>query len=307
MQNKRLIFMGSPKIASQYLEALIRNNFSITAVFSQPPKKKLRGMKVIESEVHQLAKKNNIEVFCPNIFDKNTIEIVKNLNPDLIIVMAYGKVLPKEILDLPSFGCINIHVSLLPRWRGAAPIEHSLINGDKETGVSIIQLIERLDAGPIINQKKVAIEVDCNKNELSEKLTNVGIKLIVETIPLIFDKQISFTNQDENYATYANKISSENRKIDFNKSVNEVLNLIRAHSPKPGAWFTIKNERIKIIKARKSNSVGNPSTILNETFDIGCNDGSIEPLILQREGKNAISKDDFLRGYSFKVNEVINA
>ena len=307
MQNKRLIFMGSPKIASQYLEALIRNNFSITAVFSQPPKKKLRGMKVIESEVHQLAKKNNIEVFCPNIFDKNTIEIVKNLNPDLIIVMAYGKVLPKEILDLPSFGCINIHVSLLPRWRGAAPIEHSLINGDKETGVSIIQLIERLDAGPIINQKKVAIEVDCNKNELSEKLTNVGIKLIVETIPLIFDKQISFTNQDENYVTYANKISSENRKIDFNKSVNEVLNLIRAHSPKPGAWFTIKNERIKIIKARKSNSVGNPSTILNETFDIGCNDGSIEPLILQREGKNAISKDDFLRGYSLKINDIINA
>ena len=307
MENKKLIFMGSPKIASQYLEALIRNNFSITAVFSQPPKKKLRGMKVIESEVHQLAKKNNIEVFCPNIFDKNTIEIVKNLNPDLIIVMAYGKVLPKEILDLPSFGCINIHVSLLPRWRGAAPIEHSLINGDKETGVSIIQLIERLDAGPIINQKKVAIEVDCNKNELSEKLTNVGIKLIVETIPLIFDKQISFTNQDENYVTYANKISSENRKIDFNKSVNEVLNLIRAHSPKPGAWFTIQNERIKIIKARKSNSNGNASTILNKTFDIGCNDGSIEPLILQREGKNAISKDDFLRGYSFKVNEVINA
>ena len=130
MQNKRLIFMGSPKIASQYLEALIRNNFSITAVFSQPPKKKLRGMKVIESEVHQLAKKNNIEVFCPNIFDRNIIETVKNLNPDLIIVMAYGKILPKEILDLPVFGCINIHVSLLPRWRGAAPIEYSLINGD---------------------------------------------------------------------------------------------------------------------------------------------------------------------------------
>ena len=114
-------------------------------------------------------------------------------------------------------------------------------------------------------------------------------------------------DRDDNDATYANKISSLNRKINFNKSVNEVLNLIRAHSPKPGAWFTIQNERIKIIKARKSNSSGNASTILNETFDIGCNDGSIEPLILQREGKNAISKDDFLRGYSFKVNEVINA
>ncbi len=246
-------------------------------------------------------------LFCPNIFDKNTIEIVKKLNPDLIIVMAYGKILPKDILDLPPFGCINIHVSLLPRWRGAAPIEHSLMSGDKETGISIIQLIEKLDAGPIIKQKKVDIEDDCNKNELSQKLTEVGIKLLVETIPLIFDKKISYSDQDDNDATYANKISSLNRKINFNKSVNEVLNLIRAHSPKPGAWFTIQNERIKIIKARKSNSNGNASTILNETFDIGCNDGSIEPLILQREGKNAISKDDFLRGYSFKVNEVINA
>ena len=305
--DKKIIFMGSPKIASDYLEALIENNFIISAVFTQPPKKKSRGMKIIESEVHQLANKNNIEVFCPNIFDKNTIEIVKKLNPDLIIVMAYGKILPKDILDLPPFGCINIHVSLLPRWRGAAPIEHSLMSGDKETGISIIQLIEKLDAGPIINQKKIDIEDDCNKNELSQKLTDVGIKLLVETIPLIFDKKISYSDQDDNYATYANKISSLNRKINFNKSVNEVLNLIRAHSPKPGAWFTIQNERIKIIKARKSYSIGNASTILNETFDIGCNDGSIEPLILQREGKNPISKDDFLRGYSFKVNEVINA
>ena len=164
MNHKKIIFMGSPKIASDYLEVLIKNNFVISAIFSQPPKKKSRGMKIIESEVHQLANKNNIEVFCPNTFDKNTIQIVKNLNPDLIIVMAYGKILPKEILDIPSFGCINIHVSLLPRWRGAAPIEHSLMNGDKETGISIIKLIEKLDAGPIINQKKIDIQHDDNKN-----------------------------------------------------------------------------------------------------------------------------------------------
>mgnify|MGYP001410521948 FL=1 len=307
MNNKKIIFMGSPKIASDYLEALIKNNFEISAVFSQPPKKKSRGMKIIESEVHQLSNKNKIEVFCPNTFDKNTIDIVKKLNPDLIIVMAYGKILPKDILDLPPFGCINIHVSLLPRWRGAAPIEHSLMNGDKETGISIIQLIEKLDAGPIINQRKIDIKDDYNKNELSQKLTEAGIKLLVETIPLIFDKKISYSNQNDNDATYAKKISSQNRKINFNKSVDEVLNLIRAHAPKPGAWFTIQNERIKIIKARKSNSNGSPSTIINDSFDIGCNDGSIEPLILQREGKNIISKNDFLRGYNFKINEKINA
>ena len=307
MNNKKIIFMGSPRIASDYLKELIKNNFLISAVLSQPPKKKSRGMKIIESEVHQLASKNNIEVFCPNIFDRNTIETVKNLNPDLIIVMAYGKILPKEILDLPVFGCINIHVSLLPRWRGAAPIEYSLINGDKETGISIIQLTDKLDAGPIITQKKVVIEDNCNKKELSEKLTKVGIKLLIETIPLIFNKKITYSVQDENYASYTRKISSEDRKINFNKSVKEVLNLIRAHSPKPGAWFTIQNERIKIIKARKSNYTGSASTIIDKSFNIGCNDGSIEPLILQREGKNIISKDDFLRGYSFNINDIVNA
>ena len=140
MNNKKIIFMGSPKIASDYLEALIKSNFIISAVFSQPPKKKSRGMKIIESEVHQLANKNNIEVFCPNTFDKDTIETVKKLNPDLIIVMAYGKILPKDILDLPPFGCINIHVSLLPRWRGAAPIEHSLMNGDKAVSYTHLTL-----------------------------------------------------------------------------------------------------------------------------------------------------------------------
>ncbi len=307
MTNKKIIFMGSPKIASDYLESLIQNNFFISAVFSQPPKKKSRGMKIIESDVHQTANKNNIKAYCPNTFDKNTIETVKNLNPDLIIVMAYGKILPKEILDLPSFGCINIHVSLLPRWRGAAPIEHTLINGDKESGVSIIQMVEKLDAGPIINQKKISIEDNCNKSELSKKLTEVGTKLLVATIPLIFDKKISYSIQNDNYVTYAKKISANNRKINFNKSVNEVLNLIRAHSPKPGAWFTIQGERIKIIKARKSNSTGNASTIINDKFNIGCNNGSIEPLLLQREGKNIISKDDFLRGYSFEINDIINA
>ena len=307
MNNKKIIFMGSPKIASDYLESLIQNNFYISAVFSQPPKKKSRGMKIIESDVHQTANKNNIKVYCPNTFDKNTIETVKNLNPDLIIVMAYGKILPKEILDLPLFGCINIHVSLLPRWRGAAPIEHTLINGDKESGVSIIQMVEKLDAGPIINQKKISIEDNCNKNELSKKLTEVGTKLLLVTIPLIFDKKISYSIQNDNYVTYAKKITANNRKINFNKSVNEVLNLIRAHSPKPGAWFTIQGERIKIIKARKSNSTGNASTIINDKFNIGCNNGSIEPLLLQREGKNIISKDDFLRGYSFEINDIINA
>ena len=307
MNNKKIIFMGSPKIASQYLDALLKNNLVISAVFTQPPKKKYRGLKVIESEVHQLANKYNIKVYYPNTFDNDTIKIISNLKPDLIIVMAYGKLLPKEILNLPIFGCINIHVSLLPRWRGAAPIEYALINGDKNTGISIIKLTEKLDAGPVINQKKVEIDDNFNKIELSNKLTDVGTKLLIETIPLIFKEKISYSIQDNNLATYANKISSEDRKIDFNKSVNEVLNLIKAHSPTPGAWFTIQNERIKIIKAKKSNSSGNASTILNETFDIGCYDGSIEPLIIQREGKNAISKDDFLRGYSFKIKDIINA
>ncbi len=306
MINKKLIFMGTPTVASEYLKTLIMNKIKIDAVFTQPPKQKSRGMKISKTPVHLLAIENEIDVFHPNFFDPVTINKLSKIKPDLIIVMAYGKILPKEILELPPYGCINIHVSILPRWRGAAPIEHALMNGDKETGVSIIKLNEKLDAGPIIAQKKIKIPEYSNKLQLTNLLLSSGKKLLIDTIPKIINNEITLKNQNEQLATYANKINSETRKIDFNNTSIAVINQIRAHSPKPGAWIDLNKERIKIFDAKPGFSKGKISTILNKNFEIGCNDGSIIPLLLQREGKNILTKEEFLRGFNLKVNETIN-
>ena len=179
MKNKKIIFMGSPNIAAEHLNAMFENNIDIEAVFTQPPKKQSRGLKYIKSAVHTLAEKNNIKVFYPNKFCDETISQLKLIKPDLIVVMAYGKLLPKEVLNVSKFGCINIHVSILPRWRGAAPIEHSLMNGDKETGISIIKLIQKLDAGPIIAKKVIPIPKNFNKLDLTNRLTSLGTKLLI--------------------------------------------------------------------------------------------------------------------------------
>ena len=307
MNNKKIIFMGTPEIATKYLNNLLQNEISIFSVFTQPPKKKSRGMKLKKSPVHILAEENNITVFHPINFDEDILNKLKEIEPDLIIVMAYGKILPREILELPKHGCINIHVSILPRWRGAAPIEHTLINGDNETGISIIKLEEELDAGPIISQSKITIPDNYNKLDLTNHLTDIGTKLLIDTIPLILDNKHNLTHQDQSRATYANKIISESRQINFDTSKKNILNHIRAHAPKPGAWFTFKNERIKIIKARAGLDKGERSTILNNKFEIGCEDGSIEPLILQREGRNIINKDEFIRGFTFNINDIVNA
>ena len=305
--NKKIIFMGTPVIASEYLNALINKDFNIQAVYTQPPKKQSRGLKVLKSPVHQLAENKKIDVFSPNKFDDDNIKKLKDINPDLIIVVAYGKIIPKQILELPKFGCINVHLSILPRWRGASPVEHALMSGDEETGISIIKLIEELDAGPIINQEKVHVPNDINKLQLINHLNIIGTKLLIQTIPLIFENKIKFKYQNENTITYAKKISTESRKINFENTSKKIINHIRAFAPKPGAWFLLNQERIKILDAKLGTSKGSISRILNDKFEIGCADGCIEPLILQREGKNIMSKDDFLKGYKINLNDKINA
>ena len=158
MNDKKIIFMGTPHLAAQHLEHLIDNSLNIIGVFTQPPRKKNRGMRIEENPVHQIAKKNNLQTFYPNSIDYSVIEKIKSLNPDIIIVVAYGMILPSQFLDIPKFGCINIHVSLLPRWRGATPIEHALLAGDKKTGISIIKISPELDAGDIIIQESLIID-----------------------------------------------------------------------------------------------------------------------------------------------------
>ena len=307
MKDKKIIFMGTPDIAAQHLNILIENNLNIVGIFTQPPRKKNRGMRIEKSDVHQIADKNNIEVFYPSTIDDKTIEQVKSLEPDLIIVIAYGIILPSKFLNIPKYGCINIHVSLLPRWRGAAPIEHALLAGDDKTGISIISVSPKLDAGDILMQESFTLDKDINRDELTLNLTNLGKKTLMKTLPLLFENKLIRKKQDESKVTYANKFLSEDRKINFYNSTDDVFNHIRAHGPKPGSWFTYKGERIKIIKAKKINESGESSTILNKDFMIACKDGAIFPMLIQREGKKVVSLDDFLRGFTFSIHDKLNA
>ena len=307
MKDKKIIFMGTPDIAAQHLNILIENNLNVVGVFTQPPRKKNRGMRVEKSDVHQIADKNNIEVFYPSTIDDTTIEQVKRIEPDLIIIIAYGIILPSNFLNIPKYGCINIHVSLLPRWRGAAPIEHALLSGDAKTGISIISVSPKLDAGNILMQESFEIDLDMNSDDLTLNLTNLGKKTLMKTLPLLFQNKLISKKQDESKVTYANKFLTKDRKISFYNSSDNVYNHIRAHGPKPGSWFTYKGERIKIIKAKKINKSGESSTILDKDFTIACKDGAILPLIIQREGKKVVSLDDFLRGFTFVIQDKLNA
>ena len=300
--------MGSPQVASEYLQILLENNLNIIGVYTQPPRPKGRGMNIQNSPVHNEALKQKIPVFHPENFkDNENIELFRELNPDLVIVMAYGILLPNQILNLPTFGCINIHVSLLPRWRGAAPVEYFLLNGEKETGVTIFKLVDKLDAGPIISQVSILVDESLYKNELFKKLNNIGKKLIIKILPNYFDNKIILKDQNEQDATYASKINPKMTQINFNENVKNVFNKIRAFSPKPGAWFLFNNERIKIISCKKTIEKSVPSKIINEHFHIGCNDGIIVPIVIQREGKNPMEIREFLRGFTFSVGQTINA
>ena len=307
MKDKKIIFMGTPDIAAQHLNILIENNLNVVGVYTQPPRKKNRGMHIEESPVHQIAKKNNLQTFYPNSIDYSVIEKIKSLNPDIIIVVAYGIILPSQFLNIPKFGCINIHVSLLPRWRGAAPIEHTLLAGDVKTGISVIKISPKLDAGDVLYQESLKITEDMYSDELTSALTNLGKRTMLEVLPIIFEKNISSNKQDSNKVTYAKKFTSNDRKINFNNSTTQVYNHIRAHGPKPGSWFVYRGERIKILKAMKHKEKGQQSTILNNKFMLACSDGSILPTLIQREGKKAVEVKDFIKGFTFTVNDKINA
>jgi len=308
MKNIRIIFMGTPLIACDYFKVLIENKYNVIAIFTQPPRKKGRGMNLQQSPVHDESLKHNIPVFHPiNFVDQKNIDLFIRLKADLVIVMAYGLLLPKEILEAPQYGCINIHFSLLPQWRGAAPIEHALLNGDEKTGVTIFRLVNKLDSGPIISLKSLKIENDMDKNDLTLELNKIGKKLLINSLSNYINNQITLINQNDNDATYAHKIQSGNRKIDFSSSVDDVYNKVKAFSPNPSAWCVVGKENIKIIKCKKKHTESLPSIIVNDKFHLGCKNGLIEPLIVQREGKKPMNIDEFLKGFHFTVGQKINA
>ena len=285
---KKIIFMGTPIFAVPILKSLYQNGYPVSVVYTQSPKKSSRGMKIKKSPVHHMA-----ETLKGNSTEYNYI---KDLNADLAIVVAYGKILPESFLSLTSKGFINIHASILPFWRGAAPIQRSVINLDKKTGISIMKIINKLDSGPVCKKYEIEIKNKDNSETISEKLSLMASEKILDDIDDIIQDKANFVEQDNEKATYANKIDKSEGKINWNIKAEEIIGLINGLFPSPGAWFIFKGERYKILKAEIGNSNGEPGIVLGENLEIGCKEKSLKIIEIQREGKKAQKIGEFLLG-----------
>ena len=305
---KKIIFMGTPIFAVPILKSLYQNGYPVSVVYSQPPKKSSRGMKTQKSPVHLMAETLNIEARTPDVLKGNSIEenFLKKLDADLAIVVAYGKLLPESFLNLTKKGFINIHASILPRWRGAAPIQRAIINLDKKTGISVMKINNKLDSGPVCNKYEIEIKKQDNSETISEKLSLIASEKILDEIDNIIDGKANFIEQEHDKATYANKIEKTEGKINWNIKAEEILGLINGLFPSPGAWFTFKGERYKILKAEVGNSKGEPGIVLGQNLEIGCKEGSLKITEIQREGKKVQKIGEFLLGSRIKKGSNLN-
>lgn len=304
-----IIFFGTPKISVSAFSALIENSYTISAVVTNPDKPAGREQNTFFSPVKSAALKNKIEVLQPEkLKDPETIKKIKNLKPDLFVVFAYGKIIPKEILDLTEYGAINIHPSLLPKYRGPSPIQYPILNGDSETGITIMLLDEKMDHGVILNQKIVKIEQNETDFSLAEKLKSVGAALLVETIPLWIDKKIIPSVQNEEEATYTELLTREHGKINWDEDVKTIERKIRAFYSWPGTYtnYKIKTgiKRLKILKAKigsldsKPNSRHIGQIFLSENKELAVQTAKGYLILeeLQSEGKKVSNSLDFISG-----------
>ena len=300
----KLIFMGTPEFALPIMEAITNSPHKIAAVYTKAPKKSKRGQNINISPVHQYSEKLDLEVRHPeNLNNDKEIQFFEKINPDVVIVVAYGKILPKKILDLKNIKFLNIHASLLPKWRGAAPIQRSIMNMDKETGISIMKILPKLDSGPIMLQEKIKITNDDDYISLSKKLSILGSKLTLKTLNLIERKSYKFIDQDERFATYAKKVHKDEAIADWNMTAKKLVAKIKGFNPFPGVWFVHNRTRIKIISASITASKGNPGEVLDDELTIACKENSIKISLLQKEGKKQLKSKDFLIGYKIKKGE----
>ena len=296
MNNYKILFMGTSSFAVPILNELVNLNQNIIKVFTSPSKKANRGMKNTESPVSCAAKALNLELEYPkNLKDELIINSLKAMNLDLIIVIAYGFIIPKEILNIPKYGCYNLHASILPRWRGAAPIQRSIIEGDQVSGVSFIKIDEGLDTGDIVLSDKIEILKNDTQESLSTNLAELGVRNLSKFLDL-FNHKIDFDKQNNDFTCYANKILKSETRINWSETAELIDRKIRAFNPKPGAWFVMNGKRIKIFEAEISDGKGNPGEILNDEFEIACGKGSLKLKILQKEGKNKSAIKLFLLG-----------
>lgn len=301
----RIIFFGTPNFAVPILESIYKNGNKIISIFTQPPSKSNRGLKLHKSPVYRFAETNNIPLRYPiKIIDDE--KYIRELKFDLAIVVAYGQIIPNSILELSKPGFINVHASILPKYRGAAPIQRSIINSEKITGISIMKINDKLDSGPVCNQYKIDIKESDNHQTLSKKLSLLAAEKINENINLIISKQTNFIDQDHDLATYAKKINKKEAKINWKKDAKNIYAKIKGLYPSPGAWFEYKNERYKILESEILDVGGKPGQVLDNFLTVACNKNSIRIKILQRQGKKPQATKDFLLGNMIKKGTILN-
>ena len=300
----KLIFMGTPEFSVPILKSLKESEHQILSVYTQPPKKSNRGQHKNISPVHQFSNKFKINVRAPDLLNKEEeINFFKKLNPDVVVVVAYGKIIPSQILDLKNIKFLNIHASLLPKWRGAAPIQRAIMEGDDETGISIMQIISELDAGPYMLQEKIKIDKKDNYISLSKKLCNLGSKLILRSLKLIEQNNYKFIEQNKKNISYAKKINKKESQIDWSLPANNIIAKINGLNPFPGVWFLHKGARFKIVEAIEVDQSGQIGEVLDNNLTVACKQKAIRVLLIQKEGKKILKTKDFLAGYKIHNGE----
>ena len=303
----KIVFMGTPWFSVPALDTLIKNKFSVVKAYTQPPKKSKRGQKINSSPIEKFCKNNNLSFRNPvSLNNEKELNNFKKLLPDIVIVVAYGQIIPKSFLDIPKFGFINIHASLLPKWRGAAPIQRAIMNADKKIGVSIMKIEEKLDTGPILVSKELELDQNIIHGEIEKKLSLIGAKLLAESLKIIENGNSKFIEQKHSEATYAKKINKNETKINWHLDANKVLAHIHGLSPSPGAWFEHEKERFKVLKAKITLTSGKPGSVLDKNLTIACKSNSIQILELQRQGKNKQTTKEFLLGKKISISTLLN-
>ena len=294
----KLCFMGSPQFSIPSLKAIIKAGHEVSVVFTQAPKPANRGKKIQKQPVHEYAESAGLKVLFANNL-KDNIEFLKTLNLDMIIVVAFGYILPAAVINLPRLGCINLHASLLPRWRGAAPIQRAIMSGDRQTGVSVILMDEGLDTGAVISSLVVNINPRNNANDLTNELSLRGAELLQKAILQYANNLLKPIPQSKEGITYANKIYKKDEIIDWNKKASEIINQIKALSPTPGAKSKIKDEIIKIIDAEivECNSAIHNGVIIDDSMAVKCRENAIKITLLQRPGKKIMRTKEVLNGW----------
>ena len=305
---KKIVFMGTPNFSVPIMKSLYQNGYPICAVYTQPPKKSMRGQKTNKSSIQKLAENLNLNFRNPNFLSQNEEELkyFKSLSADIVIVVAYGQLIPKEFLSLSKNGFINIHASLLPKWRGAAPIQRAIMNLDEVTGVSVMRIAEKLDAGPTMLKKEIKLSNEMNAEDVSNQLSKIGSEIISDCLDLIEIGKAKFVEQDHSKATYAKKINKDEGKIIWKEDAQKIIAKINGLYPNPGAWFLFQGERYKVLKATLSDLEGQPGSVLDNSLTIACGGKSIKIEEIQRQGKSKQKTAEFLLGSKIKKDLLLS-